>query len=214
MTYGSHRAIYVTRKADEIWDETTTRDRVSRKPGWMFWASFANGKKGPCLFWEKEWGSINASSYQVSSIYVLSTKLTFLSDRIIPLIDGWIRLQRGEGNLLPEDEDPVHLRLVQDNAPAHAAASTIADLEGRGIELIRWPPFSPDLNLIENLWNKMKDYQDKHWGDEVCSNAIERSRILESWGLGVTDEYLHQLILEMPDRCEAVLRANGGPTRW
>lgn len=66
MTYGRHRPVYVTRKAHELWDETTTCDRVQRKPGWMFWGSFAGRKPGPCLFWEKDWGTMNASSYQIS----------------------------------------------------------------------------------------------------------------------------------------------------
>lgn len=78
MTYGHHRAVYVTRKANEAWDETTTRDRVQRKPGWMFWGSFANGQKGPCLFWEKEWGSINASSYQISCLLTYLRGTTWL----------------------------------------------------------------------------------------------------------------------------------------
>lgn len=113
-----------------------------------------------------------------------------------------------------EDPQPIHLRLVQDNAPAHAAQSTRIDLEERQIIAIDWPPFSPDLNLIENVWNCMKDYQDKHWGDEVCSLDVERSRITESWEKAVTEERLRGLISEMPARCAAVIAANGGPTRW
>lgn len=45
MTYGHHRATWVTRKPKEQWDETTTRDRVQMKAGWMFWESFANDKR-------------------------------------------------------------------------------------------------------------------------------------------------------------------------
>jgi hypothetical protein len=29
----------------------------------MFWGYIVNGKKGPSLFWEKEWGSINFARY-------------------------------------------------------------------------------------------------------------------------------------------------------
>lgn len=220
MTYGHHRAVYVTRKANEIWDETTTRDRIQRKPGWMFWGSFAGGKKGPCLFWEKEWGTINAASYQISLRFFIRVRNVYskilIYARIVPLIDGWVRLQRGEGNLLSyeEDERPIHLRLMQDNAPAHAGAATQSELLERRIEAIDWPPYSPDLNPIENCWNWMKDYQDKMWGDEVCSLKVERARISECWQNAVTDERLKRLIAEMPARCAAVVAANGGPTRW
>jgi hypothetical protein len=64
--------------------------------------------KGLCLFWEKEWGSINKDSY---------------CERIIPLVDGWIRMNS-------------QLKPMQDGAPSHAAASTIKELHKRLINLI------------------------------------------------------------------------------
>lgn len=123
-------------------------------------------------------------------------------------------MRRGEGNLLEDDEQPIHLRLMQDSAPAHAASTTRDDLSQRNIEVINWPPFSPDLNPIENCWNWMKDYQDQKWGDEYCSLEVERTRILECWEKAVTDERLEQLIREMPARCAAVIAAEGGPTKY
>jgi transposase len=32
----------------------------------------------------------------------------------------------------------------------------------RDIYPILWPPFSPDLNPIEAVWNRMKDYIEHH----------------------------------------------------
>lgn len=43
----------------------------------MIWGCFSGSRKGPCLFWEKEWGTINHESY---------------CEKIVPLIHGWIRL--------------------------------------------------------------------------------------------------------------------------
>lgn len=43
------------------------------------------------------------------------------------------------------------LIFMQDNAPGHAAAITIEDLRERGIDIVQWPPFSPDLNPIETV---------------------------------------------------------------
>lgn len=121
-------------------------------------------------------------------------------------------MQRGEGNLI--DDQPISLRLVQDNAPAHAASSTINDLHERLVIIENWPPFSPDLSPIENCWNWLKDYQDQKWGDEYCSLEVERARIIEAWRNAVTEERLEALIREMPARCAAVIAAGGGPTRW
>lgn len=54
-------------------------------------------------------------------------------------------MQSGEGGLLSEGEQPLLLRLMQNNAPAHAAGSTQEQLHDRFISVISWPPFSPDL---------------------------------------------------------------------
>jgi hypothetical protein len=59
----------------------------------MFWGSFSGHTKGPSLFWEKDWASINAALYQ---------------QHTVPLIAGWITIH-------------PNLVLMQDNAPGHAA---------------------------------------------------------------------------------------------
>ncbi len=44
-----------------------------------------------------------------------------------------------------------------------------------GITFVEWLPFSPDLNLIENVWNWMKDYISDKWGDNTkASYAVLR----------------------------------------
>lgn len=39
----------------------------------------------------------------------------------------------------------------KDNAPFHTTDVTKLWLEEHGIWVLEWPPFSPDLNLIEHL---------------------------------------------------------------
>lgn len=93
---GKHRRTWVTRCPGEELDDTCVVDKVRRKSGWIFWGCFAGVTKGPHVFWEKEWGTIDAESYQ---------------QHIVPIIDGWIKMN-------------PHLYLMQDNAPGHKAEET------------------------------------------------------------------------------------------
>ena len=97
---GKHTRTWVTRAAGEAYDSTCIVEKLPRKIGWMFWGSFAGRIKGPSVFWEKEWGTINKETY---------------SERVVPLIHGWIRMN-------------PQLSLMQDGAPGHAAASTRQEL--------------------------------------------------------------------------------------
>jgi transposase len=156
--------------------------------GLLFRNSGASGK-GPGIFWEKEWGSINEDSYQ---------------QHTVPIIQGWIRLN--EFNNIP-------LVLMQDNASGHASKST-RELQERGIEVIFWPAFSPDLNPIEMCWNWMKDYIQHKWGlaKKPSSDKLRRY-VNEAWE-ALPEEYLRELLASMPARCQAVIEANGMYTKY
>ena len=61
---------------------------------------------------------------------------------------------------------------MQDNAPGHAAALTIQDLNDRNVPSIFWPAYSPDLNPIETLWCIMKDYIQRHFGEKLSYDQL------------------------------------------
>ncbi|KAI0991342.1 hypothetical protein K3495_g16845 [Podosphaera aphanis] len=57
--------------------------------------------------------------------------------------------------------------LMHDNASVHTAAPAREYLEANGVVPMAWPPFSPDLNPIENVWGLMKTYMKEHHGDFI-----------------------------------------------
>lgn len=186
MTSGSHRKTYVTRKADEALEPTCIIERERKKKGWMFWGCFS-GKagKGPGIFWEKDWGTINAASYQAHTV---------------PVIHGWMRLK------------PGHI-FMQDGAPGHAAGETLQDLIDREIEKMNWPPFSPDLNPIETVWNWMKDWIWNHYPKDSMTYDELRKAVTEAWE-AVPEDWLIELVRGMKERCQAVIDANGMYTKY
>ncbi|KAI0994507.1 hypothetical protein K3495_g13675 [Podosphaera aphanis] len=188
-TDGHHSRRWVTRKPGEEHDINCIVETIKKKIGWMFWASFAGSEKGPPQFWEKDWGNITSSSY---------------SERIVPLFDGMTRFRPG-------------LSVMQDNAPPHVAARTMEELEERSITPIDWPPYLPDLNPIEHVWKIMKDkieykYPDLNWGKRLSSDQI-RAIVKEAWD-SVSTQELTDLIESMHDRCQVVIDADGGPTKY
>jgi hypothetical protein len=180
-----HRKQYVTRKRDEELDPTCVLDKISRPKGWMFWGCFAGNEKGPGIFWEKEWGSINSESY---------------CERIVPLIHGWLRLR-------------PRLRLMQDNAKPHIARMTTQELIERGVVIIRWPAYSPDLNPIETVWNWMKDWIEREYGEQKWTYDVLRQAVIQAWN-AITTEQLNELVTSMRQRCLDVIAASGGHTKW
>lgn len=121
----------------------------------------------------------------------------------MPIIHGYIELQRREG---------IYLKLIQDGAPSHVTGETKQDLEERGIIVIYWPPFSPDLNPIEKVWHIMKNYLQDHFPEVMNYNQL-RDAVKEVWEKVGQFEF-EDLIKSMKDRCQAVIDANSLFTKY
>ena len=161
----------------------------------MFWGSFAGVERGPCVFWEKDWGNMTSEGYR---------------EHILPKVVDWIRTK--------SEETGRDYFFMQDNASIHKARPAREYLGANGIETIPWPAYSPDLNPIENVWSAMKRYiQEKYpefERDRQRNRAEVRPIVLEAWYDSTTEAKLSQLIRSMPKRCEDVIEARGGPISY
>jgi DDE superfamily endonuclease/Transposase len=190
-TGGRHTRSWVTRRCGEEWDPTCVIQRIQRPAGWMFWGSFAGSKKGPAVFWEKEWGPITSASYR---------------EHVVPLIREWIENRRRENWA-------ADVILMQDNAPAHSAKATLEELREAFIHVWDWPAYSPDLNPIETVWNWMKDWIQDHYEETLRAGLPLKEAVWEAW-TALPEDFLQNLIDQMPVRCQAVIDANGRHTRY
>jgi transposase len=93
----------------------------------------------------------------------------------------------------------------QDNASPHTAGTSRAWFHSHGIDLIDFPPWSSDLNPIENLWNDLKQRVYAHHPKTM--EALEHW-IVEEWQ--ATDlNYISHICLNMPQRLQLVLANKG-----
>ena len=95
----------------------------------------------------------------------------------------------------------------QDNAPSHTSKVTKASLSELAINVLDdWPPYSPDLNIIETVWAIMKARIEKK-NPKSMDDLI--AIIQEVWD-GLTFQTINGLIDTIPERLRCV---NSHPER-
>jgi len=101
----------------------------------------------------------------------------------------------------------------QDNDPKHTSR-LVSDYLSRELcikdYIITWPPYSPDLNPIENLWADLKKRVEKR-----NATNVEELKVAVELEWKQTDKNLCQkLVASMPQRLAQLLEYRGGPTGY
>jgi transposase len=100
----------------------------------------------------------------------------------------------------------------QDNDPKHRSKVAEAWFQAKRVKRLPWPPSSPDMNIIEHVWDQL---------DALvrARNPLPRNKeelwvaLQEEWA-NFPQAALDKLFESMPRRVAALLKARGGHTKY
>ena len=129
-------------------------------------------------------GNLNARRYQ--------------TDIITPVLLPHLRANRG-------------MIVAQDNAPCHAARTTQQMMHANNVRMLPWPSCSPHLNPIEHVWDLLKRRQREL---PRPHNLVQLERIIGRVWSNIAQATIENYIGSMRRRCQAVINARGGHTKY
>lgn len=182
--HGSDGRNYVFRRDGEAYHPDCVKNTVKHPLSQMVWGCITSEGVGRLHFVN---GTVNQNAY----IDILELSL--------------------RGTISDQFGDTRSVIFQDDSAPCHRAAKVTEYKARLGIQSLEWPGNSPDLNPIENLWKLI--------GVKVSKNKPTNQRqlreaIIKAWHHDIESGHVKSLIDSMPQRCEAVIKARGGPTKY
>jgi transposase len=177
------RSIYFKVHGTTKREDLTTQARV-QGGGFkvMFWGCFSKLGLGPLVALE---GNQNGQTYK-----------ELLQEVLVPEL-------RAAGR---------EMTFMQDNASCHKSKLVSDFLAQNNVKVLPWPPQSPDLNPIENLWAIIKQKRSKKFGFPTSRDQMIE-QIFEIWN-DIDTELCEKLSDSVVRRLEACLKANGKSTRY
>ena len=101
---------------------------------------------------------------------------------------------------------------VHDNAPVHVSQETTRWFDENGLRASDWPPQSPDLNIIENVWRYLKTELSKRTRYIMTKDMLWHE-ILTVWN-NIPAEFISDLYKSLPRRMSEVIKMKGNMTKY
>ena len=99
-----------------------------------------------------------------------------------------------------------------DNAPAYTARLTVNFLAASRVQVLDWPPLSPDMSPIEHLLDELDSRVRAR--RQPLRNVFELTNAwINEWN-NILQQVIANLVLSMRRRCSACIAANGSYTRY
>ena len=191
-----------------IWSDETT---VKSHPNTRRESAYVNEKDPPLFQAKVHSGGISQMFWGCVSERGTGPLIT-----IDGTMDQKLYLEVLQNHFIPELKAAEALggswSLMHDNAPCHKAKSIKSFLAAEGVDMIEWPPYSPDMNPIENIWAWMKT---KLANDYPVSTTAEMMSVnfLEIWD-SITPDMCARFCGKYEKRLIAVKNAKGGETKY
>ena len=100
----------------------------------------------------------------------------------------------------------------QDNDPKHTAKCTRRWFEDNNVELLPWPPSSPDMNIIEHVWWHLETLVNRR--NPRPHNLEELWCTLQVEWEALDIQFIRRLYRSIPRRLQALRDAKGQYTKY
>lgn len=174
---GTYGQVWVQRAVSTEWDPEHTVHRAKHPPKLHIWACFSAAGVGGFHIFEENLDAVLMK--EILQKHVLKS-----ARQLFACGQWWFQ---------------------QDNDPKHKSKLVQQWINKNGIDCLEWPPYSPDLNPIENLWAHVK----RRVEAKNSKTLDELRRALEAEWRATEASFCRKLVYSMTDRCRLV-RENSG----
>ena len=131
----------------------------------------------------------------------------------IVFINGNLTASRYQHKIMDTEDIPLlrnhrRLQLLHDGAQAHRVRATTAYLNANNVNVVDLPSKSPDLNIIENIWDDLNRRVRRTGAISITLNQLS-AKILYEWN-NLPQNFVQLYVTSMRRCCLAVVNDAAG----
>lgn len=147
-------------------------------------------------------------SYNKSEVYSFEDRMN--EDTYLDILINQNALNLMNSNLPSENGKKSFF--LQDNAKYHLTTNVRSEIASK-FKILEIPPYSPDINCIENIWGILKARTRKSIRNQTFENSIELFNIIKN-NFDSLEKEVRSVIESMPRRIKNIIENDGDMTRY